>query len=83
MGCLSVVVGMLLLSIASCQPTSYYDASVENFRLLNEFRVSEGSQALVWDDTLYELALTWSRHMYEVQRLYHSDYGHAENVAYT
>lgn len=81
MGFLSAFVGLLLLAVAKGQSTSFYEASVENFQLVNDFRTSEGAQTLEWDDELYELALSWSKHMFEVSQLYHSDYGMAENVA--
>ena len=48
-------------------------------RLLNEYRVENGSGVLILDDTLTQLAQKWAKHMYDVDKLYHSNYGYAEN----
>lgn len=63
-------------------PSAFYEASLHNFELANGFRASEGEAGLLWDPALYELAMNWSAHMFEAEKLYHSQYGLAENVAY-
>lgn len=67
---------------ANTAPRPFYDESVFNFELVNAFRYREGEADIQWSNELYELAVNWSYHMYHVQRLYHSDYNMAENVAY-
>lgn len=58
-----------------------YNQSIENFEMVNVFRNGEGENKIVWDEHLYEMAMNWSTIMYYEQRLYHSDYNLAENVA--
>lgn len=58
-----------------------YNQSMDNFALVNAFRMGEGESKIEWDEHLYEMAMNWSTVMYYEQRLYHSDYNIAENVA--
>lgn len=73
---------LLLLSVVSGQGVLFYEASVENFDLVNNLRRRERTKPIQWDETLYQKTLQWSKQMYEEDKLYHSHYNLAENVAY-
>lgn len=79
---LSTLTALPLLFVAVAQGALFYEASVQNFDLVNDLRKSEGSSALQWNENLYQKALQWSKQMFEEDRLHHSDYNLAENVAF-
>jgi len=75
---LLIILLLLPLSVFS-QTVPVDSCKIIMHRLLNEYRVENGSGVLILDDTLTQLAQKWAKHMYDVDKIYHSNYGYAEN----
>ncbi|MCX7445149.1 CAP domain-containing protein [Corynebacterium sp. P7003] len=56
--------------------------SAETIRLLNEHRVAHGLRPVIVDANLTRRSVEWSKHMRDVNRLYHSGDNVWENVLY-
>jgi len=48
--------------------------------IVNNYRVENGVGKLILDDSLTQLAQDWAKHMYDVDKLYHSPHKYPENI---
>lgn len=62
---------------------SCVSCSKENMDYVNKYRMSMGMGSLHWDEKLASWADEQSRTMFMQERLFHSDHGLWENVAYS
>lgn len=79
---LYIILSILLpLALAQSPGKPFPAASAANLDQTNALRQTQGLAALARDAKLDRLAMVWSKHMYDAQRMYHSKYPMAENVA--